>query len=701
MIFFPFTCIRPAGIRVIVQPAPLRSFSDLEYLEAGAEINEDLSACGTVFGVKEIPVGLLSPERTYVYFSHTIKAQEAGMEALDAVLSRRVRLIDYEPITNDRGQRLVYFGLFAGYAGAIDTFTALGLTLIKRGLGTPFLNMVYSKHYSTLEVAKADIELCGSRIRSQGLPKEMGACVIVVTGNGNSARGAMEMCMCLGPTLVKVGDLPRLAESFDPRTVYLCQVTAADFAERLDGTAFDKEDYYARPELYRSTFEERILPYASCVLNCIYWEPRFPRLITKEGVARCFAGGRGRLAAVGDISCDIGGSIELTVSATTIDHPIFFYHPATGASHVEVPAAIRAECVAVCSIDHLPAELPRSASEFFSGQLVPFAADIAKTGLGGKLCPEVAKAVIAQEGKLTPGFEYIHALRAEKQKNLSRVCVFGAGRMVEPVLAYLCRDPKVRITVASMFMHEAETLCAGRPACRPVCLSVTDDAAGVSALIAQHNVVVSLLPATLHDFVARPCVAHGKHLVTASYIAPSLKAMHEEAVKADVIILAEMGLDPGIDHMSALLMIDEARSQGGKIIGFQSWCGGLPSPQDCDNPFGYSGKKYKKFEKNTHFFLFNVILYFFSIYSPLQVQVLLGAAWGSFRRKELCRVPGRRAAKDGPWPRSFPFLPGRVLPARVQPRGLPEPRQPQLHRGLQPPGTIAFFFFLLYKLICF
>jgi alpha-aminoadipic semialdehyde synthase len=458
-------------------------------------------------------------------------------------------------------------------------------------MGTPFLNMVYSKHYSTLEVAKADIVLCGERIKAQGLPAAVGPCVIVITGNGNSAKGSLEMCQCLDPLPITVEQLPALRESYDPKRVYLLHVGVEHYTvPREAGKAFDKKDYYANPDAYRCTFEETILPYATCVLNCIYWEPKYPRLVTIEGIQRCFAKGHTSLAALGDISCDIGGSFEFTTMSTTIDQPIFYYHPASNTSSIEVDPAHRSTSIAICSIDHLPAELPRSASAYFSSQLVRFVPSIATTREDSPegLVPEVAKAVIAVGGKLTPKFEYISALRREKEKLLSRVLIFGAGRMVEPVLDYLIRDPKVRITVVSQFMHEAEALCTPRAhACVPVQCIVTEDPDTVSRLVSENNVIVSLLPATLHDHVARPCIAHARHLVTASYISASMAALGPAAKEAGIVILGEMGLDPGIDHMSALKMIAEAKQAGGTITSFQSWCGGLPSPEDSDNPFGY------------------------------------------------------------------------------------------------------------------
>ncbi len=469
---------------------------------------------------------------------------------------------------------------------------SLGLNLIKRRINSPFLNVVYSKHYSDLVTAMKDVELCGLRVRAQGLPKELGPCVIVVTGAGNSARGALEVLDQLHGEATKVEDLPGLFSGekgcYDPRKVYIVQATSEDFVVRRDGGAFDKAEYYADPSKYSCRFEEKVLPYATLIINCIFWNTRFERLVTKAGLRRLCESGNHRLVAVCDVSCDLEGSMEFTTEATTIDHPLFFFDPASGLSAQEPGPSLGQMSIAVCSIDHLPAELPRSASEFFSGQLTPFLKAVATTAVGGELQPELQKAIICENGALAPRFAHITQLRADAARATKRVVIFGAGRMVEPVVEFLVRDPATRVTVASMLLEEAEALCRGREGqCSAVQVTVTSEPERVAALVRAHAVVVSLLPASLHELVAGPAVAAGVHVVTASYISDGMRALHAEAERRGVTVLGEMGLDPGIDHMSLMALIDEARAGGARVRAVQSWCGGLPSPQDCDNPWLY------------------------------------------------------------------------------------------------------------------
>jgi len=172
------------GAKVVVQPSPVRVFKDAEYHSAGAEISENLEPCDTILAVKEVPIKYLLPDRTYYFFSHTIKGQPYNMTMLDEILKRRIRLIDYERIVDNNNARLVKFGRFAGNAGMIDTFAALGDRLLVLGHSTPFLHVTYSKIYPSLESAKIAIRNIGQMISEQGLPNELHPLSFVFTGDG-------------------------------------------------------------------------------------------------------------------------------------------------------------------------------------------------------------------------------------------------------------------------------------------------------------------------------------------------------------------------------------------------------------------------------------------------------------------------------------------------------------------------------------
>lgn len=159
------------GIRVLVQPSPTRCFSDIEFQKAGAELTEDLTEAKLIIGIKEVPISELIPDRTYVFFSHTLKGQPYNMPLLDSLLEKRIRLIDYECIreANPPHNRLVAFGQFAGNAGVIDFIQGLGRFLLMRNISTPFILQGYSYMYRSLADAIQNIKNIGEIIQKEGV----------------------------------------------------------------------------------------------------------------------------------------------------------------------------------------------------------------------------------------------------------------------------------------------------------------------------------------------------------------------------------------------------------------------------------------------------------------------------------------------------------------------------------------------------
>lgn len=155
-----------SGIKVIVQPSNCRIYPIEAYLNAGAIEQEDISEANVIFGIKQVPINQLIPEKTYCIFSHTIKAQECSMQMLDAILEKRIRLIDYEKMTNCRGERVVAFGRMAGIAGAINILFGLGLRLLSLGYQTPFRNIGPAHAYTNAAQAKQAVKEIGEELKS-------------------------------------------------------------------------------------------------------------------------------------------------------------------------------------------------------------------------------------------------------------------------------------------------------------------------------------------------------------------------------------------------------------------------------------------------------------------------------------------------------------------------------------------------------
>ncbi len=169
---------------------------------------------------------------------------------------------------------------------------------------------------------------------------------------------------------------------------------------------------------------------------------------------------------------------------------------------------------------------------------------------------------------------------------MKKVLVLGAGLVTRPHVVYLLNVPDLQVTVASRTVSKAQALMEGHPRGQAVALNAKDEAA-LEALIRETDLAVSMLPYVYHPKVAALCVKHKKHMVTTSYVKDEMRALDGPAREAGIILLNEIGVDPGIDHMSAMKVIHRVEQNGGRIASFVSWCGGLPAPEASDNPLGY------------------------------------------------------------------------------------------------------------------
>ncbi|XP_024028450.1 alpha-aminoadipic semialdehyde synthase isoform X1 [Morus notabilis] len=720
--------------RIIVQPSTKRIHHDALYEDVGCEISEDLSECGLILGIKQPKLEMILPDRAYAFFSHTHKAQKENMPLLDKILAERVSLYDYELIVGDHGKRLLAFGKFAGRAGIIDFLHGLGLRYLSLGYSTPFLSLGASYMYSSLAAAKAAVISVGEEIATQGLPAGICPLVFVFTGSGNVSLGVQEIFKLLPHSFVEPSRLSELFEkakdiSQPARTskrifqVYGCVVSSRDMVENKDSTkVFDKVDYYTHPEHYNPVFHEKIAPYASVIVNCMYWEQRFPRLLTNEQLQDLMKKGC-PLVGLCDITCDIGGSVEFVNQTTSIDSPFFRYDPLNNSYHHDLEGS-----GLICSaVDILPTEFAKEASQHFGDILSEFVGHLASI-VDLKLLPaHLRRACIAHGGALTPLYEYIPRMRSsyseeilenpssfqsnkkkynilvslsghlfdqflinealdiieaaggsfhlvkcqvgqsskamslselevgsddkdvldqiidsltsianpdvrgrlltketnkfslivgKVQENSTKtendmkrkagVLILGAGRVCQPAAELLASIgsassrqwykpcPKdgfeelndVHVIVASLYLKDAEEIIEGIPNATAVQLDVQDHVS-LCNYISQVDVVISLLPPSCHIIVANACLELRRDLVTASYVDHSMSTLDEKAKNAGITILGEMGLDPGIDHMMAMKMINHAHVRKGRIKSFNSYCGGLPSPAAANNPLAY------------------------------------------------------------------------------------------------------------------
>jgi len=400
-----------SGIEVFLQPSQIRIFSDQEYIDVGGKIFEDLSSCSVVLAVKEIPTDFIENSKTYVFFSHTIKGQDYNMPSLQKMMDLKTQLIDYEKITNEKNQRLIFFGRHAGLAGMIDSLWALGKRFDSEGLKNPFSRVKKTFEYRGLKNAKRQIGKIADEIRRNGIPKEMRPLVCGFSGYGNVSQGAQEIFDILPNKEISPQDLISNKNIFveSKYVSYKVVFKESDLVEPKDSAnKFELQDYYDNPDNYKSKFEQ-YLPKMTILMNCIYWDTPYPRLITLDYLNRVWAESENqKLKIIGDISCDIDGAIQCTRKSTEPGNPVYVYNPldSTVNDGVEGIGPI------IMAVDNLPCELAEEASKSFSKVLVDFIPRLVKAdynvGLKDlKLPKELRRGMILYRGKLTSEYKYL------------------------------------------------------------------------------------------------------------------------------------------------------------------------------------------------------------------------------------------------------------------------------------------------------
>jgi len=340
-------------LRVLVEPCSRRAFSDAEYAEAGAIVTHDLSQADVLLSVKRPRnVTALLPDKTYLMFSHTIKGQDENMPLLRECLDKRIQLLDYErmvrPVVSAKptSKRLVAFGRFAGLAGAIDSLSVIGKRLLyTHGTNSCLLNVPPAWQFDSVQDAKRHVERIGELMllqrqhSSDEAVSSVNPLVLAVTGKGGCVHGGvMELLSLLPHEIVSVEDLPTLSSEWRNREGYpICIVPVGmdDVFVRCDGASFDRQDFAKHSSQYRSVFARKVAPFVHAVYNCAYWDARYPRLLTKSQIERLCRGDYGgldddnkqKLMLVADISCVVGGSMELLERTTTIESPCYTYDP--------------------------------------------------------------------------------------------------------------------------------------------------------------------------------------------------------------------------------------------------------------------------------------------------------------------------------------------------------------------------------------
>ncbi len=398
-------------LEIWVEPSAIRVFSDDDYRREGAVVTNDLSPCQVIIAVKEVPLSAIYADKTYLFFSHTAKGQPQNREMLRRLADRKCTLIDYERIIDDRGRRLVFFGRQAGQAGMVDTLWALGRKLRQEGFSTPLLHVEQTWRYPSLAEAKEAVSQAGREVAEKGLPSKLAPLLVGFSGYGHTSQGAQEIFDLLPFQEVEPENVDTLFRESNPanRQFYKIVFREEHMVEPgRKGKPFNLQEYYRQPHLYRSRFAD-YLPYLTALVNCIYWEPRFPRFVTFHDLKKLYLNnGQPRLRVIGDVSCDVGGSVECTVKCTDPDSPVYVYDLQQDRARDDLAGT----GPVVLAVYNLPAEISLESSVFFSQVLKDFIPAVAQADFHRRfedleLPPVLKRAVILQRGELSPDYAYL------------------------------------------------------------------------------------------------------------------------------------------------------------------------------------------------------------------------------------------------------------------------------------------------------
>ncbi|AXY74017.1 alanine dehydrogenase [Paraflavitalea soli] len=367
-------------VQIIVQSSPNRCFSDKEYRQAGIAVQDDVSACDVLFGIKEVPVSQLIPGKTYLFFSHTRKKQPYNQALFHAMMEQQITLIDYECLEHEDGQRIIGFGFFAGVVGAHNGMMAWG-----HRTGAYDLVRVH-KQKSFHELIHTYF---GLRIP---------AIKIAVTGSGRVAHGILEIMNLMGVHEVEPDEYLQRQYTYPVYT----QLKGADLYRHRSSGAYNRTHFHEQPEEYIGHF----LPYAhqtDVLMNGIYWDTNIPRLFEEKDILHPAF----RIQTIADITDDAHGSVPINLGDQTIDNPVYGVDKVT----LQKTAPYLPGSIDVMAVGNLPNELPRDASRYFGEQLIKYILEDLLRNQGSQV---IQRATMLDKGKLTTHFDYLHDYAKER-----------------------------------------------------------------------------------------------------------------------------------------------------------------------------------------------------------------------------------------------------------------------------------------------
>lgn len=379
VVFSPDACVALLKefpkLKIKIESSDIRVFTDQEYKDKGLNVTDNVLDCDVMLGVKEVPIKDLISNKKYFFFSHTIKKQPYNRDLLRAILAKNIEMFDHETITNQKGNRIVAFGRYAGIVGAYNGFRTYGLKY-------DLFNLPKAEHLHN------QVELIENLNK---IKNKLPNIKIVVTGKGRVSNGAKEMLD--GMKIKEVDKDAFLNRTFNEPV--FTQIDVLDYNKRKDGVEIDKYDFYNNPKDYISDFI-RFAKVADYYISGHFFGSGSPYLFTREDMkSKEF-----NIKVVADVSCDIDGPVACTIKPSTIAEPNYGYDPQT---EKEIDFK-NINAIAVMAVDNLPCELPRDASigfgKMFAKYVIPAFFNNDKDGV-------LDRAKMTENGKLTTHFDYL------------------------------------------------------------------------------------------------------------------------------------------------------------------------------------------------------------------------------------------------------------------------------------------------------
>ena len=360
-----------------VQSSDIRAYHDEDYAKLGIEVKEDISDCDVLFGIKEPELATLMPDKHYFFFGHFAKMQEYNKPLLCALTERRVTFSDYEYLVDDGGHRVCAFGWWAGIVGVYYTLQCYGLR-----------NGVFS-------LPKPDRHFTLEKLRGILSSVRLPAVKLLITGNGRVSSGAQYILDQIGAVR-----LERREYLSCERVAHLsyCVATTEDLVVHKNGMKYDREEFLQWPAHYASDFKKWAAS-TDILLSCHFWDSNAPVYLDYEDLSNA----ENRIRVIGDVTCDINGSIKSTVRPSTHSNPFYDYNPMSRKE--ELPFSSNNN-ISVMAVDTCPNALAMDASTYFGEMLIQ---NVIFPILEGHISddPVIRRATILDRGQLTPAYKYL------------------------------------------------------------------------------------------------------------------------------------------------------------------------------------------------------------------------------------------------------------------------------------------------------